>query len=77
MTYFENMQAMLVGMSNKARTQGGKAWDNAKGNNRRRHLPRGKVYQRFEQLHRSKWWRETKSDIDECLVKLGREPIGD
>ncbi|MCP4528605.1 MAG: hypothetical protein GY833_22225 [Aestuariibacter sp.] len=74
MDYFANMNTMLICMSNNARKQGGKAWDNAKRKNRRRHLPRGKTYENFEKRSRKVFWAEMKAQIDQDFKALGKEP---
>lgn len=75
MNYFLNVESMLIGMNNKARTQGGEAWDNAKSKNRDKHVPRGKVYARFERMHRTAWWRGLKSDLDASFAALGYDSV--
>lgn len=72
MQYFTNVAKHLEAISDKARNQGdGKAWDNAKAKASKRHLPRGKVYQRLTQLERTRWWDETKADVKKITDQVG------
>ena len=71
MTYFDKVKLTIVNANAKSLKEGkGKAWDNVKGKNRKRYVPRGKVFDRLEQIQRTVWWEETKTEIDSLIDKL-------
>lgn len=67
--YFENVEENLTNCNRKSVYYGNyKAWDNAKGKNCRKFLPRGRVYHRLQNLGMKASLRDIREAANNCVL---------
>ena len=64
MNYIENVQQEMIRTNRKSRNQPNhEAWDNKKIKTRELKKPRGKVFDRLEQIERSVFWKQIVKEL--------------
>lgn len=71
MTYLENLHETCISANKKAlKERKGLAWDNRKVKTRKRYIPRGKFFKRFEKADQSRIGKGLVDDLDQSLEDL-------